>query len=172
MVQLWVNLPAKDKKGPPHYQGVGIADIPEVSLPEGARMARVIAGSINGVSGPARTFTPVNLWDVRLNADGYAEFAVPDGHNTLVFVLTGDVELACGEMAGDAGLALFDPRGDSIILKAHADTKLLIMDGEPINETIVAHGPFVMNSDAEIQRAIDDYQNGRMGHLKPDRRST
>lgn len=165
MIQLWVNLPAKDKNGPPHYQSISIAEIPEVPLPEGAGMARVIAGRLNAMGGPARTFTPVNLWDVRLSAKSNAEFSVPDGHNTLVFVLKGEIELAGGDMVSEAGLALFDRRGDSIILTARDDTKLLIMDGEPINEPIVSHGPFVMNSETEIQRAIDDYRNGRMGQL-------
>ncbi|HEX5471997.1 MAG TPA: pirin family protein [Lacipirellulaceae bacterium] len=165
MIQLWVNLPAKDRSGPPHYQSIVIAEIPEVSLPEGAGRARVIAGSLDGVRGPAKTLTPVNLWDLRLNAESNAELTVPDGDNTLVFVLKGEIELAGGEIISDADLALFDPQGDSIILTARDDAKLLIMDGEPINEPIVAHGPFVMNSEAEILQAIDDYRNGRMGHL-------
>lgn len=165
MIQLWINLPAREKSGPPRYQGIGIAEIPEVSLPEGAGMARVIAGNLQEVNGPARTFTPVNLWDVRLNAGSDAEFTVPDDHNTLVFVLKGYIEFAGNEIVSDADLALFDPRGDSIVLAAREDAKLLIMDGEPINEPIVAHGPFVMNSEAEIQQAIDDYRSGRMGQL-------
>jgi redox-sensitive bicupin YhaK (pirin superfamily) len=165
IVQLWINLPAKDKAGAPRYQSLGVADIPEVPLPKGAGTARVIAGRLCGVAGPARTVTPINLWDVRLNADGFAEFAVPYGHKTLVFVLKGEIELAGGEMLSDFGLALFDPRGNSIVLTAQYNAKLLIIDGKPINEPVVAYGPFVMNTQAEIEQAIDDYRNGRMGQI-------
>jgi len=117
------------------------------------------------MKGPAHTFTPVNLWDVRLKAAGRAEFAVPDGHNTLLLVLKGNIQLPGGETLDDAGLAIFDSKGSSVGVNALADTKLLILDGEPINEPVVAHGPFVMNSRAEIQQAFEDYQGGRMGQL-------
>lgn len=165
MIQLWVNLPAKDKKGPPHYQSITAAQIPDVPLPDNAGLVRIIAGRFNGAAGPAHTFTPINLWDVRLNSGHAAELAVPAGHNTLVFVLSGQIELASGETVNEAGLAILDPAGDSIAMKAIENAKLLVMDGEPINEPVVAYGPFVMNSQAEIQQAFQDYQNGRMGQL-------
>jgi redox-sensitive bicupin YhaK (pirin superfamily) len=164
MVQLWVNLPAKDKKGPPHYQSITAAQIPEVPLPDGAGVVRVIAGSHNGVTGPARTFTPVNVWDVRLTAGHQTALAVPDGHNTMLFILQGNVQTG-GETLGDAGLAVFDRQGNAVAVTVAADTKLLLLDGEPINEPVVAHGPFVMNSQAEILQAFDDYRSGRMGQL-------
>jgi len=166
MVQLWVNLPAKDKKAAPHYQSITVAQIPEVPLADQAGTMRVIAGSYSGVTGPARTFTPINLWDIRLNAGHRAEFSVPYGHNTLLLVLSGRVELADGESLGDAGLAIFERSGDSVALRAREDTKLLILDGEPIDEPVAAYGPFVMNSQAEIQQAFKDYQSGRMGRLE------
>jgi quercetin 2,3-dioxygenase len=165
MVQLWVNLPAQEKKGHPHYQSITAAQIPEIPLNGGAGVVRVIAGNYNGVTGPARTFTPVNLWDVRLIGGHRVEFGVPNSHNTLLFVLNGNVELASGETLADAGLAVFDRKGGAIALKALADTKLLILDGEPINEPVVGYGPFVMNSQAEIQQAFEDYRSGRMGQL-------
>ncbi len=165
MIQLWVNLPAKDKKGPPHYQSITAVQIPDVPLPDNAGLVRIIAGRFNGAAGPAHTFTPINLWDVRLNSGHAAELAVPAGHNTLVFVLSGQIELASGETVNEAGLAILDPAGDSIAMKAIENAKLLVMDGEPINEPVVAYGPFVMNSQAEIQQAFQDYQNGRMGQL-------
>ena len=165
MIQLWVNLPAKDKKGRPHYQSITAAQIPDVPLPDNAGLVRIIAGRFNGAVGPAHTFTPINLWDVRLNAGHAAELAVPAGHNTLVFVLSGQIELASGETVNEAGLAILDPAGDSIAMKAIENAKLLVMDGEPINEPVVAYGPFVMNSQAEIQQAFQDYQNGRMEQL-------
>ncbi len=165
MVQLWVNLPAKDKKGPPRYQNITAAQIPVVPLPGTAGTVRVIAGSYNGTTGPAHTFTPVNLWDVRVNAGHRLELAVPDGHTTLLFVLKGRVELASGESIGEAGLASFDPSGDSIALKAVDDSKLLVLGGVPITEPVITQGPFVMNTQAEILQAIKDYQSGRMGQL-------
>jgi quercetin 2,3-dioxygenase len=165
MVQLWVNLPAKDKNGPPHYQSITAKQIPEVALPDGGGAARIIAGTYHGVTGPARTFTPVNLWDVRLGAGHRAEFSLPEGHNALMFVLNGSVELAGGETLGDADLAVFDTAGGAIAAQARDDTKLLVLGGEPIDEPVVAYGPFVMNTQAEIQQAFDDYRSGRMGQL-------
>jgi redox-sensitive bicupin YhaK (pirin superfamily) len=166
MVQLWVNLPARDKKRPPRYQTILGEQIPTVELADGGT-ARVIAGQLCGVTGPAQTFTPVNLWDARVKAGVGHGFPAPEGHNTLLFVLAGQVKLAAGEELRDAGLAVFDSRGDSIALEAIDDSRLLVLTGEPIDEPVVAHGPFVMNSQAEIVRAFEDYRAGRMGQLSP-----
>lgn len=165
LVQLWVNLPAKDKQGTPHYQGLTAGQIPEVRLPEGAGTLRVIAGEYRGTTGPAQTFTPINVWDVRLEAGHRLELPAPPGHNTLLFVLSGQVELSGGEKLGDAGLAIFARAGESLSLTALENSKLLFMSGEPIDEPVVAHGPFVMNTEAEIRQAFDDYRAGRMGRL-------
>lgn len=165
MVQLWVNLPAKDKNEAPHYQSIVSKAIPEVSLPGQAGVVHVIAGRFQGTTGPARTYTPINLWDVRVEAGRSVELAVPEGHNTMLFVLHGQIELASGEVVKDAGLVQFDSAGEKIGIKAEATTKLLVLDGEPINEPVVAHGPFVMNTAQEIQRAFEDYRAGRMGRL-------
>src|SRR5688572_39291 len=108
MLQLWVNLPARDKAGPPGYQSITAAQVPEVPLPDGAGRVRVIAGSYGGQTGPARTFTPINVCDVRLAAGGEAELPLPDGHNTLVFVLDGEIEFPDGRSLNGAGLATFD----------------------------------------------------------------
>jgi redox-sensitive bicupin YhaK (pirin superfamily) len=165
VIQLWVNLPAKDKSARPHYQAITADQIPQVALPDGAGTLRVIAGEYGGVRGAAHTYTSLNLWDVRLSAGRRATFTVPDGHNTLLFVLSGEVKLADGRTLGDAGLAVFDSRGDAVAAEATTDSKLLVLDGEPIDEPVVAHGPFVMNSVAEIQQAIDDFRSGRIGQL-------
>lgn len=165
MVQLWVNLPAKDKKMPPRYQSITAATIPEVTLSDHAGQVRVIAGEYRGKTGPAHTFTPINLWDVRLNANHPVDLPLPSGHHTLLFVLSGHVKLPGGEILEDAGLAIFDPIGDFISVTATRDSKLLVLDGEPIREPVVAHGPFVMNTQAEIQQAFQDYHDGRMGKL-------
>jgi len=165
MVQLWVNLPAKDKQGQPHYQSILSGQIPEVVLPDQAGTVRVIAGNCGGTTGPASTHTPINLWDVRLNALRRAELRVPTGHSALLFVLSGQIDLGGGQSLHEAGLAVLDRQGDSITLEASKDSKLLLLTGEPLSEPVVAHGPFVMNTEAEIRQAFEDFQAGRMGRL-------
>ncbi len=165
MIQLWVNLPAKDKLAPAGYQGIAGAQIPRVALPGEAGSVRVIAGSYDGAAGPAHTFTPMNVWDLRLNAGHRAQFQAPAGHTTAFFVLKGRVRLAGGEAVGEAALAVLERAGDSFTVEAVEAATLLLLSGEPIDEPIVGHGPFVMNSRAEIEQAMADYQSGRMGRL-------
>lgn len=164
MVQLWVNLPAKDKISPPRYQDIRAGQIPTVDL-EGGGTVRVIAGTFQGAKGPARTFTPVNVWDVRLKAGHRAEMAIPDGYTTLVLVLKGKARMNGSESAAEADLAIFDRGGDRITVEAAEDATLLVLSGEPIAEPIAGYGPFVMNTQEEIRQAIRDYQTGRMGHI-------
>jgi len=171
MVQLWVNLRAKDKSAKPRYQTLLKAQIPTVELPQDAGMVRVIAGEYAGHKGPAKTFTPINLWDVSLRAGKTVELPLPAGHTTAFLVLSGEVTVN-GEREGpsrtgarEGDLAIFARAGDSITVKAETDAKLLVMDGEPMAEPIVGQGPFVMNSRAEIQQAFEDYQLGRMGEI-------
>lgn len=166
MVQLWINLPKKDKMSKPRYQGLKNEDIPVVDLPGNAGILRVIAGEYKGEKGPAMTFTPVNLWDIRLNADHTAKFKVPKGHTTAVFVLSGHVTLEDGEMISNAELALLEPEGDTFTLSAMEDSKILFLGGEPIDEPVVGYGPFVMNSAAEIAQAMRDFENGKMGRIE------
>ena len=165
MVQLWVNLRAKDKSAKPGYQTLLKSQIPTVELPQAAGTVRVIAGEINGTKGPAKTFTPINVWDVNLRAGKSAELPLPDGHTTAFLVLSGEVSVNGERKAGEGDLAIFAPSGEGITVKANADAKLLVMSGEPIAEPVVGHGPFVMNSRAEIQQAFEEYQLGRMGEL-------
>ena len=165
MAQLWVNLRAKDKGVKAGYQTLLKAQIPNVALPQDAGMVRVIAGEYEGQKGPAKTFTPINLWDVNLKADKSAELPLPDGHTTAFLVLSGDVEVNGEKSASEGDLAIFARAGNGITIKAKTEAKLLVMDGQPIAEPVVGHGPFVMNSRAEIQQAFEDYQLGRMGDL-------
>jgi redox-sensitive bicupin YhaK (pirin superfamily) len=164
MVQLWVNLRAKDKTAKPRYQTLLKAQIPNVELPDNAGTVRVIAGEFGGCKGPAKTFTPINVWDVNLRAGKSAELPLPNGHTTTFLVLSGEVEVN-GKKAGEGDLAIFARDGDSITVKAKTDAKLLVMAGEPFDEPVVGQGPFVMNSRAEIQQAFEDYQLGHMGEL-------
>ena len=163
MIQLWVNLPAKDKMTPPGYQGLTNAQIPRVELSDGA--LRVIAGRYNGAEGPAHTFTPIDLWDVRLNAGGRASFDVPEGYTTALFVLRGKVRLGSGEEVGEATLACLERAGTRFEIEVVENTTLLFLNAEPIDEAVVGYGPFVMNTQEEIRQAIADYQSGRMGRL-------
>ena len=170
MVQLWVNLPAKDKMTRPSYQSIVNADIPTVALrgkegPDNAGTARIIAGAMDGSKGPARTFTPINVWDVRLNRDAETTLSLPDGHTAIVVVLSGQVTVNGDQSAGAAEALLLDRQGDSVDLSAGADSVLLVLTGEPIDEPIVGYGPFVMNSEDEIRTAIADFNSGSFGDI-------
>jgi redox-sensitive bicupin YhaK (pirin superfamily) len=166
MVQLWVNLRAKDKGAAPGYQTLLKAQIPVVELPDGAGSIRVIAGEFGAQKGAAKTFTPINLWDVTLRAGKPTKLPVPDGHTTAFLVLTGKVAIHASEQeAGEGDLAIFHRSGDAIAITAKSDATLLLLDGEPIAEPIVGHGPFVMNTRAEIEQAFEDYQYGKLGEL-------
>lgn len=161
MVQPWVNLPAKDKMAPGGYQGILKADIPIVSLPGGAGKARIIAGDYRGTKGPAKTFTPINLWDLSLKADADLTLDLPKGHTAMIVLLTGHVTVEESGDVGEAEVVLLDREGDEVRIHADGEAKLLILTGEPIDEPIVGYGPFVMNSEAEIRQAVDDFNSGR-----------
>lgn len=165
MIQLWVNLPARDKMAPAGYQSIVAADIPSVDLPEGAGKARIIAGEFGGVTGPARTFTPINVWDVALSRDADATLDLPEGDIAMVVVLTGHVTVNGAQGAGEAEMILLGREGSGVSVHADGDAKLLVLTGEPIDEPIVGHGPFVMNNEAEIRQAIDDYNSGRFARI-------
>jgi quercetin 2,3-dioxygenase len=162
MIQLWVNLPAKDKMTAPHYQNITNDQIPCIALPNDAGMVRVIAGKHNGVVGPARTFSPVNLWDVRVSAGKRVEFQVEHEHTTAVFVLKGALRFGA-DAVREAELAVMESAGDTLTFEALEHTTLLVLNGEPLNEPVVGQGPFVMNSAAEIEQAFEDYKSGRLG---------
>ena len=161
MVQLWVNLPAKNKMGPAGYQSILSADIPTVELPDGAGTGRVIAGELLGEKGPARTFTPINLWDLRLVRGADLTLELPEGHTAMLVVLSGSVTVNGGQQAGEAEMLLLSREGADVALHAGGEATLLVLTGEPIEEPIVGYGPFVMNTEDEIRQAIDDFNSGR-----------
>jgi redox-sensitive bicupin YhaK (pirin superfamily) len=167
MVQLWVNLPAKDKMGPAGYQGILKADIPVVKLPNRAGTARVIAGDYRGTKGAARTFTPINVWDLSVNAGANLNLDLPARHTAMIIVLTGHVTIADRQEAGEAEMVLLGREGGEIAIRADGDAKLLVLTGEPIDEPIVGYGPFVMNSEAEIRQAAEDFNSGRFVSAAP-----
>ena len=164
-IQLWVNLPAKLKMTKPKYQTLLAGQIPDIALSGDAGRVRVIAGSFGTAKGPAETFTPVNLWDVRIKAGHGASFTTSSGHTGAVFVLKGSVSVN-GAKARESELVLLDRKGEGFRIEAESDATLLILSGEPIDEPVFGYGPFVMNTESEIRRAMADYQSGQMGHLK------
>ncbi|HEL4243725.1 pirin family protein [Stenotrophomonas maltophilia] len=165
MVQLWVNLPARDKMGAPGYQTLLDADIPSVDLPEGAGRVRVIAGRFDGHAGPASTHTPMDVWDIRLRQGHHAELPVADGRTLALVVLKGSVRINGGQPVGEAQLVTFDRSGEDVFVDADSDATVLLLSGEPIDEPVVGYGPFVMNSQAEIAQAVNDFNSGRFGQI-------
>ena len=165
MVQLWVNLPSKDKRAKAGYQTLLKAQIPSLQLSNNAGSARIIAGAFGETKGPAKTFTPIEVWDVNLRAGSSVELPLPEGHTTAFLVLNGTVVADREREATEGDLAIYTRTGSGIALTAKADAKLLVLGGEPIVEPIVGYGPFVMNSRAEIQQAFEEYQLGHMGEL-------
>jgi len=165
MVQLWVNLPAKDKMADAGYQTLLDAQIPSVPLANGAGRVRVIAGDHAGHRGPARTFTPIDVWDVRLNQGGSTQLALPEGHTVALVVLRGTVMVNGATVAREAQMVQFDRGGSDIAIEANTDATLLLLSGEPIDEPIVGYGPFVMNTEVEIRQAVADFNDGRFGHM-------
>ncbi len=165
MVQLWVNLPGKDKKAAPGYQTLLNADIPSVDLADGAGRVRVIAGAYQSQNGPARTFTPINIWDLRLNRDKTTTLTLPEGHNVAIAVLGGTVLVNEEEVVRGSQLVQFERTGGEIALEANNDATVLVLSGEPINEPVVAHGPFVMNTIGEIKQAMLDFERGKFGSM-------
>ena len=164
MVQLWVNLPASQKMTPARYQAILDAQIPAVALPGGAGRVRVIAGSFDGRQGPAHSFTPMNVLDMRLAAGHRLQLAQPEGWSTLVVVLAGTVQINDGTTLGAAEMASLSTQGTQLTLAAQEDAKLLLLAGEPIAEPVVGYGPFVMNSEQQIAQAIDDFNRGHFTH--------
>ncbi len=164
MVQLWVNLPARDKSAPPAYQTLLDAEIPRVDLEGNAGQVRVVAGSYLDRAGPARTFTPINIWDLRLVAGGDARLEVPEGHTTLLVVLEGTLLVNGERIVRDESVVAFERRGEALHLEANNDAKLLLLSGEPLNEPVAGQGPFVMNHEAELHQAFADFQTGKFGN--------
>lgn len=163
MAQLWVNLPAKDKMSAPRYQAIVNADIPRIALPDGAGTLRVIAGDYQTIHGAAQTYSPVNVWDLRLNACKDIELQAPATHNTILVILQGSVTINGTQEVNADQIVLFQRNDEQFTMHTHNDTKALLLTGEPLNEPIVGQGPFVMNTQAEIRQAMVDYHAGRFG---------
>jgi redox-sensitive bicupin YhaK (pirin superfamily) len=167
VAQLWVNLPARSKMAPPGYQTLLRQDIPVIELEGGAGSLRVIAGEYQGRRGPARTFTPMNVWDLKLRAGSTVRLAPPGSHNVALVVLKGRALINADEAVDQDEVALFERSEGEIDVRAERDAAMLVLTGEPLNEPIVGYGPFVMNTREEIHQAYADFQRGRFGTTAP-----
>ena len=165
MVQMWVNLPARDKMSAPGYQNLRDAQIPRVELPNGAGYVRVIAGEFSGHQGPAQTHSPINVWDLRCLQGGTTRLSLPAGHTAVLVVLRGTVTLNRQQLLSQDQMAHLERERVELEIEANSDAVLLLLSGEPIDEPIVGHGPFVMNSQAEINQAIADFDSGNFGRI-------
>ena len=166
MVQLWVNLPAKDKMTAPRYQALSSADIPRIEMDEEAGHIRVIAGEFGGHHGPAHTFSSINVWDGELKAEYETTMHVPETHNSLLVVLSGEVIVNTSQTVQDSSIVMFSRNeGTMIRLQATQDAKFLVLTGEPLNEPIQGYGPFVMNTKEEIMQAFQDFNQGKFGEI-------
>ncbi|MDE2407825.1 MAG: pirin family protein [Xanthomonadaceae bacterium] len=165
MVQLWVNLPARDKLAPPGYQGIVDVQIPAIALPGEAGTLRLIAGEHAGQKGPARTFTPMNVWDLRLAAGQRVSLPQPEGWTTLLVVLDGTVQVNGEAIVRTAQMVTLSTAGSGVEIETSGAAKLLLLAGEPIDEPVVGYGPFVMNSQQQIIQAIADFNSGQFGRM-------
>jgi len=165
MLQLWVNLPLRSKMTAPNYQTLLAREIPTVELPQEGGSVRVIAGEFEGTKGPARTFTPINLLDLRLRSGHRLELDLRDGCTAALFVLKGRVVVNGEESADQNELVVFQREGDKASIDATADAIVLVLNGQPIDEPIAGYGPFVMNTREQIQQAIADMRTGRLGKV-------
>lgn len=166
MVQLWVNLPAKDKMSKPKYQAISADNLNTYTLPNNAGIIEVVAGSYENISGTAETFTPVHMMNARLNTNGTATFSFPEIYNTCLLVIEGNITVNESETVPTDHFVLFENKGETFTVQASEDAVVLVLSGEPINEPIAAQGPFVMNTREELIQAINDFNMGKFGYLE------
>ncbi len=168
MIQLWVNLPRQYKMTAPAYQAILHTDKGKVDLPDNAGSVFVIAGEYAGIKGPAKTFSPVQMFDIRLNAGGKTVFNLPGTYNTGILVVEGEVKINGDRSVPVNNYVQFANEEGEIAIVAGKEAKILLLSGEPINEPVAAYGPFVMNTVEDIQQAIDDFNRGKFGHLEDE----
>jgi redox-sensitive bicupin YhaK (pirin superfamily) len=166
MVQLWVNLPAKDKMGKPRYQAIKQADMAHFDLPADGGKIEIIAGNYKGIKGNANTFSPIEVYNARLKKGGEVTFNFPENFNTGFMVIEGSIKINGLETAGADDFVHFSNKGTEITIEALENSVILVLSGEPINEPVAQYGPFLMNTEAEIHQAIEDYNQGRFGYLE------
>ncbi len=166
MVQLWVNLPAKDKMSTPKYQAISNSQMGKYQIPGDGGVIEVIAGSFKGVKGAATTFSPIEMYNIRIKKGASVSFELPASYNTGMLVVEGQVKVNDSETAPTDNFVLFGNEGESISVSGDEDSVLLVISGQPIGEPIFAYGPFLMNTKEEVQQAYDDFRHGKFGVLK------
>jgi hypothetical protein len=165
MVQLWVNLPKKDKLTSPHYQALTSSQMSAIDLPRHQGRINVIAGEYNGVTGPAKTYTPLVVVDMKLKKGATTATSLPASYNTAILVVNGSTTIN-GQLATEHSFVLFTDEGEDISITAEEDAVLLLLSGQPIDEPIAAYGPYVMNTQEEIVESIREFQSGKYGRLE------
>ena len=165
MVQLWVNLPSKDKMSTPKYQAIEQMDFGKFELPGGDGAIEVIAGNYKGTEGAASTFTPIEMYNARLKKGSLADFSFPENYNTAMLVIEGKISIE-DQLVETDQFVLFENKGTDIRIKAESDAIVLVLSGEPIEENLFSYGPFVMNNRDEILQAYDDFNQGKFGYLE------
>ena len=165
MVQLWINLPAKDKMSPPKYQAIKNSEMKTVDLGENG-FVEIISGEYQSEKGPASTFSPVNLMNAKLKKNGKADFSFPANFSTALLVTEGSITVNDDEKVLTDHFVLFENEGEAFQIEATEDSVVLVLSGQPLNEPIFSHGPFVMNSKQEIIQAFDDFNTGKFGYLE------
>ncbi|HEY4108616.1 pirin family protein [Puia sp.] len=165
MVQLWVNLPKKDKGTAPHYQAITAEQMGKIDLPDHQGVVNVIAGVYNGIKGPAQTYSPVNVFDIKLKKGAATHTSLPADHNTAILLINGSATIN-DQKAPEHSFVLFANEGETIDITANEDSVLLVLSGEPLNEPIASYGPFVMNTQSEIIESIREFQSGKFGVLE------
>jgi redox-sensitive bicupin YhaK (pirin superfamily) len=166
MVQLWVNLPSKDKMTSPKYQGIENKDMGKYFLPEKGGAVDIIAGVYEGIKGPATTFSPANLFNAKIVSGASVDLHFPENFNTGLLVIEGEIKVNESKSVNEDNFVLFKHEGENIKIEALKNSIVLILSGEPIDEPIASYGPFLMNTEAEIQQAYDDFYNGKFGFLE------
>jgi len=165
LIQLWVNTPAARKMDQPAYYPLKAEDTPGIRLDDGRSEIKVIAGTLENVKGPVPTLTPVNAWTLDFKKGSHFRFTVPDLHHSFIYLLDGKLRIAGFGLVEGLHAAVFENEGNGIEVEAMEDTRALLMTGLPLNETVVSHGPFVMNNETQIMEAMRDYRMGKMGIL-------
>jgi len=165
-LQLWVNLPAKNKMTPAKYQAIENKDMMRINLNDGKSFVELISGEYNGIKGPAFTFSPVNLFNAKMVSGGRAEFNFSSKFNTGMLVIEGEIKINESKPVSENNFVLFGHDGEDIVIEAIKDSIVLVLSGQPINEPIASYGPFVMNTEAEIKQAYKDYNDGKFGYLE------
>ena len=166
MIQIWVNLPRASKRTAPRYQALTNDTIRSVALPEGKGTVRVISGAYEETTGPAQTFSPAHMLDLRLRPGAEVRLPTPKDYNTALLVLEGEVKANGSRVAGPGEFVLFRNDGDEVLVEAVSEATVVFLSGAPIDEPLVHYGPFVMNSVDEINEAIDDFNEGKFGSLR------